>query len=376
MRGVISLGAFRWIRTWASVCVSMYVWVATAPLMHAQTPSSISAQTGSLALLWPIKTREHIDLWLHGFALLQDDSSSAIPLFRRGYRDELTVLKNSTNVLTQLDLNVERLQDGLHKSRMLASAQFLPFYFSSLDEMRAAIQQFVAGDGSPKEAPSRAESAAFEALRRYFQTPADRAWLALFSSGLWDEESKFYHSYWVHQQRSRGKVIDSVQAMWQHTMLPRLQRFLNSTQQHGADIMLCLPLDGEGRTLSGAGVERAVVGVTFPASPSDAAEAMYAIVHEIVGRMAHSAIRDNVTAAQVRSGDADRLESPVTVRAGLMLLQKKLPELADGYASYYIQATGRTPDAHPQAQMEALFPLPDAMRASLAHQMDVIENGV
>ena len=95
-----------------------------------------------------------------GFALLQDDSSASIPLFRRGYRDELTVLKNRNNVLTQLDLNVDRLQDGLHKSRTLASAQFLPFYFSSLDEMRAAIQKFVATDGNPKEEQSHADKLA------------------------------------------------------------------------------------------------------------------------------------------------------------------------------------------------------------------------
>jgi hypothetical protein len=103
---------------------------------------------------------------------------------------------------------------------------------------------------------------------------------------------------------------------------------------------------------------------------------MYAIVHEIVGGVAHVTIRDNVTPAQVRSGEADKLESPVTVRAGLMLLEKNLPGLADGYARYYIQAAGRTPDAHPRAQLEALFPLPDAIRTAVTHQMDVIQGGI
>ena len=42
---------------------------------------------------WPIKTREHVDLWLHGFAMLSVDTTK-VPYFRRGYRDELTVQKN------------------------------------------------------------------------------------------------------------------------------------------------------------------------------------------------------------------------------------------------------------------------------------------
>lgn len=40
---------------------------------------------------WPVKTREHVDLWLHGFALLTDDTA-AVPLFDRGYRDRKSVV--------------------------------------------------------------------------------------------------------------------------------------------------------------------------------------------------------------------------------------------------------------------------------------------
>ena len=98
---------------------------------------------------WPVKTREHVDLWLHGFALLSNDSSAQVPLFRRGYRDDLTVLKNKANVLTQLDVNHDKLSRQLTSSRLLINAQFVPFYFSSLDEMRSAIDRFVASNGNP-----------------------------------------------------------------------------------------------------------------------------------------------------------------------------------------------------------------------------------
>jgi hypothetical protein len=41
-----------------------------------------------------VKTREHIDLWLHGYALVQDDTAQ-VPFFERGYRDRLTVAKKT-----------------------------------------------------------------------------------------------------------------------------------------------------------------------------------------------------------------------------------------------------------------------------------------
>jgi hypothetical protein len=325
---------------------------------------------------WPIKTRENVDLWLHGFALLSDDSSAQVPLFRRGYRDDLTVLKNRANVLTQLDVNHDKLARQLTSSRLLINAQFVPFYFSSLEEMRSVIDRFVASNGNPGSAKSQTEAAQFAVLASYFQSPADRTWLALFASSLWDEDTKFYHSYWVQQQRERANVIDSTTAMWQHLMRPRIQRFLTNTQQRDGDIILSLPLAGEGRTISAAGGFRTTVAVTFPNRPSDAPEAMYALAHELVGTIANAAITDNTTPAEQRSGAADRLSSTATVRAGLMLLEKFVPELADGYARYYVRATGATPSAAPRTQLASLFPLPDAIRDAMKRQIDNIDSGI
>jgi len=325
---------------------------------------------------WPIKTRENVDLWLHGFALLSNDSSAQVPLFRRGYRDDLTVLKNKANVLTQLDVNNDKLARQLTSSRLLINAQFVPFYFSSLEEMRAVIDRFVASNGSPGSAKSQTESAQFAVLASYFQSPADRTWLALFASSLWDEDAKFYHSYWVQQQRERANVIDSTTAMWEHLMRPRIQRFLTNTQQRDGDIILALPLAGEGRTISAAGGFRTTVAVTFPNRPSDVPEAMYALAHELVGTIANAAIADNTTPAEQRSGAADRISGTATVRAGLMLLEKFVPELADGYARYYVSATGAQPSATPRTQLASLFPIPDAIRDAMKRQIDNIDSGI
>src|SRR4030081_379249 len=59
---------------------------------------------GAPNAVWPIKTREHVDLWLHGYALLQEDTTF-VPFFRRGDSTNMIVLKNRANVVTQLDAN-------------------------------------------------------------------------------------------------------------------------------------------------------------------------------------------------------------------------------------------------------------------------------
>src|SRR5690606_5097407 len=74
---------------------------------------------------WPVKTREHVDLWLHGFAMLQDDTAT-VPLFDRGYRDRLTVAKNSRNLTTLLDSNRAVLARAIAARPALIGAQFIP----------------------------------------------------------------------------------------------------------------------------------------------------------------------------------------------------------------------------------------------------------
>jgi hypothetical protein len=347
---------------------------ASATASQPQTVEPVITGRTTVAT-WPIKTREHVDLWLHGFALLSNDSSR-VPLFHRGYRDELTVLKNKANVLTQLDVNRDRLGSQLTASRLLINAQFVPFYFSSLDEMHAAVDHFVQSNGNPGAAKSQTEAAQFAVLGSYFQSGADRAWLALFASSLWDEDSKFYHSYWVQQQRERANVIDSTNAMWQNLVRPRITRFLTNTQQRDGDVLLSLPLDGEGRTLSASGGVRTSVAVAFPARPSDASQAMYVLAHEFVGSLSNAAIADNTSPADQRNGLADRYASAASVRGGLMLLEKFVPELADGYARYYVSATGATPTASPRTQLASLFPLPDAIRDAIARQINTVTSGI
>jgi hypothetical protein len=348
----------------------------TSACASAALPTPTPAASSSHVVPWPIKTRENVDLWLHGFALLQTDTT-LVPFFKRGYRDDLTVLKNQANVLTQFDVNIDKLSAGLKQNPSLINAQFVAQYFSSVGDMQAAINRFIAVDGNPRAASSQEEAITFSMLASYFPSAATRSWLALFASGLWDEQAKFYHSYWIQQDRARGNVADSIQSIWQTTMRPRLQRYLNNTQQSNGEILLSLPLDGEGRTLGSASTGgRASVAVTFPDRPSDAMNAIYVLAHELIAPVSLIAINDNTTPAQKRNGYADHLASAAAVRGGLLLLEKFIPEFADGYARYYVSATGRTPSNDPRAQIASLFPLPDAILGSISRQLDTVQGGI
>lgn len=364
-------------RPYGAALIASAALFGTLACASGGTSSPVATGTAPAATntLWPVKTRENVDLWLHGFALLQNDNT-LVPYFRRAYKDNLTVLKNRANVTTQLDVNRDRLQSRLESDPALINAQFVPFYFSSVDEMRSVIEHFIATAGNVQAAESQAEAMQFTVLAGYFQTPPERSWLSLFASSLWDENAKFYHSYWVQQQRERANVVDSVQSLWQHSVRPRIERVLNSTtQQRDGDILLSLPLDGEGRTVS-SGIPRTVMAVTFPDRPSDAADAIYVVAHEVAGPIANTAIMDNTTPAEQRDGTAGRYTSAAAVRGGLMLLEKLVPELADGYARYYIRATGRTVGANPRTQLASIFPLPNAIRDAIAHQIDQVQGGI
>ena len=47
---------------------------------------------------WTVDSREHVDLWLHSFALLESDSNR-VPYFRRGYRDSVLAARKRASVM-------------------------------------------------------------------------------------------------------------------------------------------------------------------------------------------------------------------------------------------------------------------------------------
>jgi hypothetical protein len=306
--------------------------------------------------------------------MLQEDTTF-VPFFRRGYSTDMIVLKNRANVVSQLDANRDKLRARLTLNPQLVNAQFVPLSFATWSELTQTVDLFVRAGGDPRAASSQGQASAIAFLAAYFQTGADRDWLRLFVQSLDDESSRFYHSYWLQQQRERSNVLDLVDTLWQRTYRPRMQRFLNNTQQAQGSILLSLPLDGEGRSLTN-GKQSNTITVTFPERPSDAVEAIYVIAHEAVGGIASTAVNDNITPEQRRTGLGERYQSAAAVRGGALLIQRTSPEILDGYMRYYLKSVNRPAGSNVQAAFTATFALTDTIRDALVRQLDVVLGGI
>jgi hypothetical protein len=328
-----------------------------------------------VAVTWPVRTSEHVDLWLHSYALLAPDSM-LVPYFERGYRDQLTTIRRERSIVTQLDANRATLLERLAVNPSLAtSGQFLPLYFESWDQMRQMIDLFVRAGGNPGATNDATARSYLGLLAGIFPTAADREWLRLFAASADDESTRFYHDYWTAQLRTRAGIIAHVDSLWQLQWRPPLQRFLNNSTQQNGEVYLSLPLGGEGRTIQG-GKEENVVAVDFPNSLGESEVMLYVFAHEVAGRVASAAITDNTTPAERRSGATSRYEQSAAVRAGELLLERTLPRAVPGYMRYYLQAAGRTAPTDSRAAFATVFAIPDAVRDAIVRQLDVILGGI
>lgn len=344
------------------------------PASTEPVPATPLPANTPLDIRWPVKTRAHVDLWLHGYALLQHDTT-LVPYFRRGYREEMLRRRAAANVTTMLDANMDTLQAQLAARPRLIAGQFVPLYFADWESLQTAIRTFLETNGDPRRAPDPLLGQQVAFLAQSFPTPEDRDWLRLFSLSLEDERERFYDAYWKAEQQERLPVFAAVDSLWQQVYRPKLQGFLNNTQQPNGDLMLSLPLDGEGRTVSG-GTTESVVTVAYPASRDSAAQAIYVAAHEFVGTTAAQVLADHTSPAEKRAGLDQQLQSAAAVRAGLMLLQRVAPELAEGYATYYLHSAGRPPGDDPVATLTTVFALPDAVRDGLAQQITNVLGGI
>lgn len=346
---------------------------------NGATPANglpVTSPVTSPVLRWPVRTAEHVDLWLHAFALLSVDTAR-VRLYRSGYRDSLVVVRNQRNVLTSLDANQATLTKGLALSGGYLSAQFLPFEFANWDAMKYAIERFLQFGGDPRRAPDRETQVRVALIGSMFPTAADREWLRLFLAGVLDERERFFSAEYSQLIRTRAPVITSVDSLWQQVYRAKFERFLNNTAQRQGDLLLSLPIGGEGRTAPGPN-RRTMVAVPFPARSADAVEVLYVLAHEITGSLVGTVVADNTTPAEQRAGTADRYVSMGQVQAGAMLLAIIAPELRDGYVRYYVeQGNLRRPGMTTNAsRFDEGFALPPAIREALQRQIDIILSGI
>jgi hypothetical protein len=337
-------------------------------------PAPSPAAGAPAGLTWPLGTRAHIDIWLHGFALISDDTGR-VPAFKRGYAARIAEIKSRSNVRTSLDVNRERLRARYSTNRVLLNAQFLAMLFGSWEDLRQAIDLFLRAEGNPGSAGDRLAQEIIATFAQTFSTAADRDWLRLFALSLNDENERFYRSWWTQRQSDLAPVRDRVQSMWTETYHARFQPFLNNTQQQAGDWVLSLPINGEGRTFTAQKRSNMIVG-TMPESRDAAAEAIYVFAHEAVYGMASSAVTDNTTPNDRRSGLADAFISAAAVRAGYLLLERVSPDLAPGYARYYLREAAAPATGDLGAALTSAFPLPEAIRDAINRQLAVILGGI
>jgi hypothetical protein len=323
---------------------------------------------------WPIRTREAVDLWLHGFAMISSDTSP-VPLFRRGYREALTAARSKASAVTDLDVNHDALAKRLRENPALVNAQFLVFSFESWEALVATIDAFVKADGDPKKAKSKESAAAFTNLARLFPAKADREFIRVLANALQNEKDVFFHLWWVDEMRHRERTLAAVDLIWQAELRPKLQGFLNHSQQPNGELILSPVIEGEGRAVVDV-KEHSLVAVGFPDSPEHAINAVYAFAHEIVAPLTDPEVADNTTPAEKRSGTATTIGNSALVRGGGMLFAHLSPELASGYARYYLNLAHVTYDGDPMTALARAFPLPKAMVDAIERQLSISFGGI
>jgi hypothetical protein len=322
--------------------------------------------------VWPVLTRIHVDLWLHGYAMLLRDTST-VPVFRRGYRDAIQAAKSSRSITTRLDDNRTRLQTRLASNPSLVNGQFAPLYFSNWDQMQQIIGQFLRVQGDVRAAGDQTMAQYFAVLASQFPSALDRDWLSAFVESLEDERRKFYQEHWTSLNGQRMPLVRRVDSLWQGGVRQKLTRFLNNTRQENGDFILGLTIGGEGRTVNFGARQNAVVS-TMP--EQNAEEAFYVFAHEVTSSIVGTAVNDNTTPAQQREGLSGHYVTLGQVRAGAMALQRVAPELLAGYIRYYLAQAGQPTTGDINARFASAFPLPELIRQAIDRQIEVVLGGI
>jgi hypothetical protein len=325
---------------------------------------------------WPIKVREHVDLWLHGYAMVSDDTTQ-VPLFRRGYRDSLIVVRNVAQVSSPLDAAMAPLQATVKANPQLVNGQFYAMHFTNFATLRISLQQLMQAKGDVKGVRNRDDQQRVALGANYFPGEALRTFADRLSAALEGESERFYHANWLETQRRRAPVLARADSLWRSAWFPKLAGFLRGTGQRMGEIIVSPVVEGEGRTITVDPTVGQSMVVTLPPSVDRTVEVLYGVVHEAVGAFAAAAVTENITPRQKSAGVGDQMQSAAAIRGGAMLLQRTLPADVEGYARFYLKVMGKpVPAANALAALEAAAPLPQDVLDTMAKQLDLYLGGL
>ena len=170
--------------------------------------------------------------------------------------------------------------------------------------------------------------------------------------------------YWREQQHALRPTLAAVDSQFSQRYLKQLRSYLRGVQLPTGEIVLSLPLGGEGRSIL-EGQHSVAIG--FPATADSSLDAVYEFAHEAVGVVAEQAVRERISPAEFRAGLAAQLVSPAKVRGGALLLQRAIPDLVNGYERYYL-AIARVPAA--SGDVDAAFVRAFPLRQSVIDGRD------
>jgi hypothetical protein len=365
----------------SAVARSPFRWALIAVLSSMALVESAAAQRRDAAPAvpngpWPIKVREHVDLWLHGYALVTEDSST-VPLFRRGYRDSLIVMRNMVQSASRLDTVAAGLQRTLAATPPLVNGQFYALHFTNYATLRISLQQLTLAKGDLRTVRDRDLLQMVTLAANYFGTPVMREFAEQLSVALESESQRFHHVNWLDMQRRRGPVLARADSLWRTVWFPRLAAFLRATGQRSGEIIVSPVVEGEGRTIVVDPAIGTSMVVTLPPSLDRTTEVLYGIVHEAVGAFAAASVTENITPRQRSAGLGDRLQGPAAIRAGALVLQRTLPAEVDGYARFYLKVLGLpAPAGNAVAALVAATPLPQEVLDTMVKQLDLYLGGL
>lgn len=364
-----------WLALGTVACHSGPVLVTSVPSTSPPTTTIPAVEReGRVVSGWRIATREHVDLWLHGFAMLQADSS-LVPYFRLDYRDATSQARRQAGARSLLDANLDRLRQRTTGNPALISAQFVALYFASWDDLREGVERFLRDDGNVNAAQTTEMRRMYATLGTYFPASEDRQWLRIFMQSLEDERTRFFAAWWRQQQKLRSAVRSAIDSQWDGGTGMAIGRFLTASNQRRGTIVLSTALGGEGRTLN-VGRGDNFMAVTFPVQGEDPREALFVAAHEAVGSVSNQVVRDNSSAADERSGESARWSSLAAVRGGALMLERVAPELADGYRRYYLRLARQPLSGDVAQRFATTFAIPDNIHVALERQIALILGGI
>lgn len=324
---------------------------------------------------WPVKTREHVDLWLHGFALISEDTVT-VPLYARGYAEHVTIEKNKRGLYTALDSARSSLAATLRTRPVLEGTQFIALYFATWEELKQAIDYFVDAEGDPSKVRNREVQGIVAFLAQQFPRKEDREFAKRFTTALEGERASFHHQWWLDEQRARTAGLARADSLWQSKWRPALQTYLNHTQQPNGDLIVTRALGGEGRAVP-AGDNASQYAVAWPATADSAEVMLFSFAHEAAGAVAQVAVNDHLTPAQQREGAGAKYSAVGLVRGGALLVERVDPALAERYARWYLMQAGKpVPARDALAALAAAFPMPQDMIDSMKRQIDLAFGGI